>query len=142
MAEPAASLSPPATDEVPNPTAGERVLDPAVIEQIREMQQRGAADLLSRLRVTFIDSSARLVASIDAAIDAEDREALRCAAHTLKSASGNVGATRFSRCCAELETLARTATLDEARAHWHGVCADYARVVSALAELETDIAAA
>ena len=118
------------------------VLDMAAIERIRELQRRGAADLLPRLRTMFIDTSARLVDSIEGALGSADGEALRRAAHTLKSASGNLGAARLSARCADLEALGRVGRLAEAAAVWQEARAEHQRVVSALCELEIDPAAA
>jgi HPt (histidine-containing phosphotransfer) domain-containing protein len=136
MSETAVSLS--------SPTAAldADVLDMAVIERIRQMQRRGAVDLLPRLRTMFIDSSSSLVDSIEAALGSGDGEGLRRAAHTLKSASGSLGAARLSARCADLEALGRAGRLAEAAAAWQEARADHHRVVCALHELETDIVAA
>jgi signal transduction histidine kinase/CheY-like chemotaxis protein/HPt (histidine-containing phosphotransfer) domain-containing protein len=132
----------PAQAEETAVVAPESVLDMAAIDRIRQMQRRGAVDLLPRLRAMFTESAATLVASIDAALAAGDGDALRRAAHTLKSASGNLGAAGFSHCCAELESMGHNGKLAEARALWRTARADWARVVSALHALESDIAAA
>jgi PAS domain S-box-containing protein len=132
----------PAREPPPAQAPADDVLDPAAIARIREMQRRGAADLLVRLRTMFVDSAARLVASIEAALAEGDADALRHAAHTLKSASGNLGATALSRRCAELEAIARGAQFDQAAALWRVARLDYERALAALAELEPDAAPA
>jgi signal transduction histidine kinase/DNA-binding response OmpR family regulator/HPt (histidine-containing phosphotransfer) domain-containing protein len=139
-------LGGPARAPVPLPAAAApaaaAVLDMAAIERIRDMQRRGAADLLPRLRSMFADSSARLAENIETALAAADGEALRLAAHTLKSASGNLGAARLAQRCAELEVLARGGRLDEAGRLWRIARADYEQALAALAGLATDAATA
>jgi CheY-like chemotaxis protein/HPt (histidine-containing phosphotransfer) domain-containing protein len=130
-----AAMQPPAQIREPAAVVGEPVLDMAVIENIRQMQRRGAADLLPRLLALFEDTASKLVTGIDAAVDAGDGEAIRRAAHSLKSASGNLGAARFSRWCGELESLGHGGRLVEARALWQRARADYVEVVSALRAL-------
>jgi HPt (histidine-containing phosphotransfer) domain-containing protein len=117
------------------------VLDMAVIERIREMQKRGASGLLPRLRRLYLENSARLVTSIEAALKAAEAEALRNAAHTLKSASGNLGAASLARSCAEIEALGRDGRIDEAAAQWLRARPLYDRVRAALAELEVEATA-
>ncbi len=118
------------------------VLDMGAIDRLRDMQRRGAPNLLPRLRNMFIESAAKLVDCIVAALSADDAEALRLATHTLKTASGSLGAMKLSRRCAELETMARAGQLHEAAALWAKARIDYEQAVTALRELETDTAAA
>jgi PAS domain S-box-containing protein len=122
--------------------ADRALLDMAAIERIRDMQRRGATDLLARLRAMYFDSSARLVQSIEAALASADGEGLRQAAHTLKSSSGNLGAARLARACAELEALGRADRIDDAAALWRAARIDYDGTVAALAELDLENAAA
>jgi PAS domain S-box-containing protein len=123
-------------------TADRALLDMAAIERIRDMQRRGATDLLARLRAMYFDSSARLVQSIEAALASADGEGLRQAAHTLKSSSGNLGAARLARACAELEALGRAGRIDDAAVLWRAARIDYEGTLAALAELDLETAAA
>ena len=93
------------------PDAGEndaQVLDMAVIERIRQMEQRGAARLLERLINTYAATAAKLMADAERAMAQGDATALRNATHTLKSSSANLGATACPPLCC-LECRARAA---------------------------------
>jgi signal transduction histidine kinase/DNA-binding response OmpR family regulator/HPt (histidine-containing phosphotransfer) domain-containing protein len=87
------------------------------------------------IRAYLADAPARL-AQMHAAVDDGDGEALRKAAHAMKSSSANVGAERLAAVCKELETLGRAGTLDGAAR----MLADaQAELVQVLPALETQI---
>jgi PAS domain S-box-containing protein len=117
------------------------VLDLAAIDRIRAMERRGAERLLERLIETYLTSSERLMAEAEAALGRADATALRQAAHTLKSSSANLGAIELASRCAEIEGLARTERLVDARADWTAVAAAYQRVKHALQEIAQPVAA-
>ncbi len=128
---------------VPEPTmspvqAGDpdqTVLDVEVIERIRDMERRGAPRLLERLIHTYLDTAARLVADVDAALAAEDAAGLRQSAHTLKSSSANLGATELARLCAQIESEARAGRVAPAHEVWPQARAEYQRVARALGDM-------
>ncbi len=111
------------------------MLDFAVINRIRDMERRGAARLLERLVATWLESAARLVADVEAALAREDAGALRQAVHTLKSSSANLGATGLARLCADLESLAHAQRVFDAKRGWVVVADEYRAVVRALRDL-------
>jgi PAS domain S-box-containing protein len=108
------------------------VLDHAVIQRIRDMEQRGAARLLERLIKTYLTTAARLVDDAERALEAGDPEALRHAVHTLKSSSANLGATTLSKHFAALELHARARHVHAARRDWPVARSEYERAVQAL----------
>ena len=73
------------------------------------------------------------VAQLRAAANAGDAEALRQAAHALKSSSANVGAEQMAALCKEIETLGRRGGGDGVRSLVARVEAEVARVIGALA---------
>ena len=113
-------------------------LDRDVLDAIVEMEQRGAPRLLVRLIDTYIDSAARLVASVELALGSGDATALRQAMHTLKSSSASLGARELARQCAELEALARAEQLTAAVSRWPQTRIEYERAVRALRRLRAD----
>jgi len=118
-------------------------LDPHALEEIRAMERNGARNLLRRLVDTYAVSSRALVQAAETAFAAGDVAALTQAVHTLKSSSANLGALRFSRLCAEIETLARQQRLADARGRWQASRAEYDAAVAALLALpDADAAAA
>ncbi|MBL8415758.1 MAG: response regulator [Propionivibrio sp.] len=84
------------------------------LDQLRELDPAGSMDLARRILKIYLDSSGTLMAQIEQAIDAGDGESLRCAAHSLKSSSANVGAETLSGCFKQLENLGRDGRLVKA----------------------------
>ena len=88
------------------------VLDRSRLEQIRNLRQPGMPSVLGRVIQLFLASAPEQIAALRAA--ASDASRLREVAHSLKSASANLGATDFSDGCRELEMMGRTGRLEGA----------------------------
>lgn len=88
----------------PAPDAGP--IDQGALQALRALQRPGRPNVLNRVIDQFSCDAPRLVVGMRDAVEAEDAEALRHAAHTLKSASANVGALSLSTRCREIEQLA------------------------------------
>ena len=87
-------------------------IDPKVLADLRAL---GAApDFLAELVDLYLREADLHVGRIRAAFDVRDAQGLEHAAHTLKGASGNLGARTLSSLCAELQAVARA--VDWARA--------------------------
>ena len=112
-----------------------RVIDPAMIELIRDMERRGSNRLLERLVATYITTARKLVEKATHALKAGDAGALQLAVHTLKSSSANLGAIELSRRFAELERLARSRELQAAQDEWNGVRIEFERAVQELSDI-------
>jgi CheY-like chemotaxis protein len=78
-------------------------LDPAAIETLRSLQEEGEPDLLAELAGMFLDDAALQLEGLREAIGEADVGRVRGISHALKGSSGNMGATRVSEVCAELE---------------------------------------
>lgn len=89
---------------------------------------------MERLNDLFRDSAARLIADIAHCHDAADDGGLRMAAHTLKSISGHVGATRLGGAAGALEhaLVIPGSPRDALSALTHAVLAAYAALDPAL----------
>ncbi len=83
------------------------------------------------IRAYVADTRPRL-AQIRAAVEAGDSEALRTAAHGMKSSSANVGAERLAGYCRELETIGRGGTIDGARVLLDAATPELERVLTTL----------
>ncbi|MDH5254771.1 MAG: response regulator [Gammaproteobacteria bacterium] len=112
--------------------AGGAVLDPRALEQIRALQQPGAPDLLGRIIALYLENSRSLTEKIREALAAGDANALREAAHALKSSSANVGATGLVEIARQLEALGRDGKADAAGGLVDRMSQEHARVISAL----------
>jgi histidine phosphotransfer protein HptB len=76
----------------------------------------GDHDDLSELIDDFLSGAPELVAQMSAAAATADTQALRRAAHTLKSNAQDFGATRLAALCAALEGACREGPCPEAAA--------------------------
>jgi two-component system, sensor histidine kinase and response regulator len=123
---------PPATVRHAAAADADAVLDLSVLDRIRDMEKRGAERLLERLIKTYLSTAAKLVAEADAALERGDAQALHHAVHTLKSSSGNLGATVLAQHFAGLESHARARQIAAARRDWPAARDEYERAAAAL----------
>lgn len=79
-----------------------------------ELKQMSGEDFIDELVDTFLEDSPKLVGEMKAALQANDVDAFRRAAHSLKSNSATFGATRLSELSRELEMLGKEHRLSEA----------------------------
>lgn len=83
---------------VMTPDHSPAVLDVAVLESIRKMQQNGSPRLMERLIDLYQRSASTLLEQLRGAANTGGNEGLRiAAAHTLKSSSANIGAIRMQK---------------------------------------------
>ncbi len=90
------------------------VIDEKAIENIRRLQRDGQPDVLVKIVTLYVEDAPRLIAAVRAAIAGQDSEALRNAAHALKSSSGSVGARRIAELAKSLEDCGRDGRLEGA----------------------------
>ena len=95
---------------VPDQTASP--LDERALAQIRALQRSGKPGLLGKIIGLYLDGSPKLLQQARDAVAGADPEALRQAAHSLKSSSANLGATRVAALCRELEQSGRERRLE------------------------------
>ncbi len=89
------------------------VLDAQALSRLTDLDPSGTSQLFARVMGTYRKSLARLAAQIAQARAPFDAEALRLAAHTLKSSSGSVGALSLAQLCGSAETALREGRFDE-----------------------------
>lgn len=89
------------------------MFDAAALDTLLDMIG-GDAAALSELIESFLDEGPGLIDRIERAAAGGDAEALRQAAHTMKSSAADFGATELSRLCREMETLGRAGRADGA----------------------------
>jgi HPt (histidine-containing phosphotransfer) domain-containing protein len=86
------------------------VLDEAVLDELRASVEGDRAFVVELIEAYVTDGAANIEA-IASAIDAGDADALVRPAHTLKSSSATLGATRVATTARELEMIGRSGTL-------------------------------
>jgi PAS domain S-box-containing protein len=101
-------------DAKPDPSCSARVgepegpvLDAAALAAIRALQRPGQPPLLARIIGAFHEQSPRLLSELRRAAEVHDFDAAARAAHSLRSASANLGASRLAMLCKQLETGVR-----------------------------------
>ena len=104
------------------------VLDQSMLEELREI----AGDETTRIIALFLDDAPRLIAQLEKNASIPDLDAMRDAAHTLKSSSANVGAMALSAAAKRVELGARANKLDRPAVAVALVIAEYARARLAL----------
>jgi two-component system sensor histidine kinase/response regulator len=87
-------------------TARTSVLDPSALDRIKALQQAGKPDILLNLFDQYLENSPRLLNSLKTAVENNNPETVRMAAHSLKSSSANIGAMETFELCKTLETMA------------------------------------
>jgi signal transduction histidine kinase/CheY-like chemotaxis protein/HPt (histidine-containing phosphotransfer) domain-containing protein len=86
-----------------SPAETPKALAPGGLAMIRELDPDGSRGLVRRIIEAYTVDAPKLVAAARSAIATGDAEALRRAAHTLKSSSANVGAETLAATCREIE---------------------------------------
>ncbi len=89
-------------------------LDPAAMENLREMVG-GDEEFVVELINTFLQDAPQMLEDMRQAMEEQDAELLRRAAHSLKSNSAEFGAVFLSDLCREIERMGKEGSLDEAR---------------------------
>jgi CheY-like chemotaxis protein/HPt (histidine-containing phosphotransfer) domain-containing protein len=113
-------------------------LDDKALQALRDLRRPGRPDVLTRVIDLFALDAPRLVTAMLEAVASNDADALRQAAHTLKSTSANVGAISLSTNCREIEQLARAAEVVVARPRVDEAMKELDRVLAMLALERTE----
>jgi CheY-like chemotaxis protein len=123
-----AVASPTAPQSRPSVPSVFPVLDHSMLDELQEI----AGDETVRIVGLFLEDAPRLIARLEAASTVPDLDAMRDAAHTLKSSSANVGAMALSTAAKRVELGARAQKLDRPAVAVALVIAEYARARMAL----------
>jgi HPt (histidine-containing phosphotransfer) domain-containing protein len=117
------------------PGLGEMAIDASRLEHLRSMQDDSQPSLVRELIDMFGTDSGLHVQRILDAHGRNDAVALRTLAHRFLSATQNIGATRLSALCAQIEGAARQERLDDAQAAIAALGRERELVLAALAAL-------
>src|SRR5262245_23315943 len=118
----------------PSRPAATDVLDTATLEQLRAAMGSGFDELLS----TFVEDSQELMSTLRRTLGRRDIDAFRRAAHSLKSNAASFGATTLSGLARDLETLARSGSLDGVEPRVERLGVECERVTRALREVRRE----
>ncbi len=112
------------------------ILAPAALDNLLATVG-GDRAFFSEMIDTFLADSPKLIAAMRLALDSNNAEDLRRAAHTLKSNSANFGAANLSRMAKDLEEMGRVGTLGNAADKIAQFESEYDRVRGALQKART-----
>ena len=116
----------------------EEPINRRALDAIRTLMGPNGDALAKKVIRTYLEDMPAGLERMQAAARVGDAEALRKAAHSMKSSSANVGAERLSRLCKALEMIGCGGTVEGAPPLLEDATAELARVVEALtAELAT-----
>ena len=82
------------------------IIDAGAIARLRDIVAAGNDGLVNRVLQQFLVDGETLVNDIARGVVAHQNEAVRQAAHTLKSSSAYLGADRLRTCCVRMEQAA------------------------------------
>ncbi|MCC0179228.1 response regulator [Waterburya agarophytonicola K14] len=82
-------------------------LDVTVLDALRQLAGAKAQEFLTKIINQYLEDTPDRLKAIADALEAKDPEALRKAAHSLRSGSANLGAVIVADCCKNLEDMAR-----------------------------------
>ncbi len=109
-----------------------RTLDPVVVERLRSLHRPGHPPVLARLIDMYLASAPDLIGQIVTAVYYGDSEALKDAAHLLKSKSVNLGVEAVADVARELESFARGVTEVDTHELMSDLQREYERAVGEL----------
>ncbi|MFC5459207.1 response regulator [Massilia niabensis] len=87
------------------------VINAGALEKIRALSQLGGDALVQKVIAAYVGDTPRQLQALHRAVDGQDADTVRRVAHSLKSASANVGADTLARLCKDLEHLGRSASV-------------------------------
>jgi CheY-like chemotaxis protein len=93
-----------------------QVIDAVQLAELRQLSRNTGESLLEQLIDTFLERSAQDLTALRQALAQGDRPALSRAAHSLKGASGNLGALGVSEISRTIEELAPDAPMERLEA--------------------------
>ena len=85
------------------------VINAKALENIRALSLQGGDALVSKVIAAYVGDTPQHLRTLRQAIGGEDADTVRRIAHSLKSASANVGADTLARLCKDLEQMGRAA---------------------------------
>ncbi len=109
----------------------DNIIDRTVLDGLLE-SFGGDMEFLGEMLDTFFEDSPRQLEAARAGLAANNAEAVRRAAHSLKSNCANFGALTLSGQCRELEMLAKAGSLEGGAGLLDCVAAGYEQVHAAL----------
>ena len=87
------------------------VINAKALENIRALSQHGGDALVRKVIAAYVGDAPQHLRTLRQAVGGQDAATVRRVAHSLKSASANVGADTLARLCRDLEQMGRSASV-------------------------------
>jgi HPt (histidine-containing phosphotransfer) domain-containing protein len=116
------------------------VINRVALDNIRALSQDRGDALVQKVIAAYVDDTPQRLQALRQAIAGSDAPCVRKVAHSLKSASANVGAQQLAQLCKEMEQLGRSETVEGALpilAHMEQEFQSVRHSLAALLEKET-----
>ena len=104
------------------------VLDPAVVESLRQLTPPGEPDVLQEVLTLFLNEVPKKIEALRAAAAAGDAMVAQRTAHSLKGSSGNIGARALHDVCRRLDDDAKNGDLSGVQTLLDQLNAEYEKV--------------
>ncbi len=115
------------------------VIDTSAFTQFKAIWGDEAGEFIDELIAIYFQNAPNLLNAIETAYAEGNANDLRRHAHTLKSNSATLGATRMTELCQQLENAAANSNMEEARGLITSVKEEYQRVHNALAAIRENM---
>ena len=87
------------------------VINAKALDNIRALSQQGGDALVQKVVAAYVGDTPQHLRTLREAVGGQDAATIRRVAHSLKSASANVGADTLARLCKDLELMGRNASV-------------------------------
>lgn len=101
-------------------------LNQAALGELRNLDPDGSAGILAQIINVYLDDAPKLIANIQTALAAKDIATMTRHAHSLKSSSMSVGASRVGEIASTIESGGRKNSVDDCPALVMALTAEYA----------------
>ena len=113
-------------------TATSASLDRQVLDEILQLDQSSANNMVREIIVSYCATSTKLILQLRAAVNDRDVEQIELLAHSLKGCSGQMGAILLATLCEQILTAAKNNDLDAAPSLCERAAVEHSAVIIAL----------
>ena len=111
------------------------VLDPDVVESLRQLTPPGEPDVLTEIFNLFLDEVPKRIDALRSAMLSGDAVKVQRTAHSLKGSSGNIGARAMHEVCRQIDERAKDSHLAELHPLVDALTVEYRRVETEIGRL-------
>ena len=111
------------------------VLDPDVVESLRQLTPPGEPDVLAEIFNLFLDEVPKRIDALRSAVTSGDAVKVQRTAHSLKGSAGNIGARAMHEVCRQIDERARAGELATLQSLVDTLVAEYGKVEAEIRRL-------